>query len=213
MGKSNIEDAGPLESKNSAGYGRGAATLPISAPRVALLIALAALAAVAAATWSEPALAHNINSPPSLNEKGDVVYRCDSRYYCNSYAWSRGQWNARPGEPSVFPKGGDRGSTSLIILDTYDSTTTVAAYWTGYYDPDRIYNNNYHMLNYGTAKRRIASTHELGHAFTMWHTQETSTYCRNSVMYPYVPTAFNCGQRGYLGSHDKSDWIAIWGRR
>lgn len=199
-------------------YDKARESVSNSMSTLALMISLSFFAAALAIALADPASAHrNPAQPPSLNGKNDVIYRCFSNNYCGTYSWSRGPWNNQPGEPSVNVQSSTTGTSSLYVGEDFrDPNTDTVAQWDATYDPDLITNNNYYMVGYGSNARHVVSTHEFGHAFGLMHVYymgegDNTDYCRNSVMYPNVNSAFKCGQTGYLESHDKRDWVALWG--
>lgn len=107
----------------------------------------------------------------------------------------------------------------LVGEDVYYENVDWVAQWYSTEDPDTIRNNNYY-LKYPPYRddidiKRVMSTHEIGHGFGFGHSQSSGPgdldYCTNSVMFPNLNSGYKCGQRGYLMSHDKDDWVLLWG--
>jgi hypothetical protein len=94
-------------------------------------------------------------------------------------------------------------NADLKIMDVNRSDVI----WAGLYTDrdcgnadDRIRFNRFFMDGFTDAQKKMAALHELGHALGLGHSFS------NNVMNPFVTS-----QTG-LGTHDKDDYWALWGR-
>jgi hypothetical protein len=158
---------------------------------------LAAVAAVALGLpllWTGSASAHFLGYDSVVNSKIDYV---DNTKYDDARGWARDRWEDA-GDVDIQL---DTGWTKADV-EFYDSYSPAAS-WAGLYDnesgDDDIIFNTYYLDTYSTAQKRNVALHELGHALGLDHSYS------GQVMYDTVSSV------QYLGSHDLSDYDALWG--
>lgn len=160
--------------------------------RVAVIGAGTALLVLAG---SAPVGAHYIGND---SVDGRKIAWEDYTRYDDQRQWGIDQWNAL-GKVSI-KRDGLLTITDLEYGDYTDSTTASVAYWQPRLLADLVNFNTYHMDRLSLFDARGVGTHELGHGLGIDHSFNTE------VMYAFCCNGVNTPQ-----SHDRADYMYLWG--